>query len=237
MLFLDRLLLLLLLLAESVHLLGPGVICVLWLKLLLLLEARLLRLLLLRLLVSVAAEPVLETSLLRLLHARRLRLVVRIVQEASMLRLLLLNGVAEPIHRSLLLVALVETRGLRSLRRGIVEEQIGLVLVVPLTLPQLLLLLTELERFCKIIVVVFCALRPPVLCFLGFVLACFERQSVFEIIVVLVCACALSVLPAGLCGLALVAAHRAHIFKTGNARLPRAAVRALGAKAFFVHDE
>ena len=122
-------LLLLLLLAESVHLLSPGVVCVLRLQRLLL-ETGLLRLLL-WLLVSISAVSVLESSLLRL-HARGL--VVGIVQEAGLLRLLLLYRVAEPVHCSLLLVALVEASGLRSLRWCVVEEQTGLVLVVLLAL-------------------------------------------------------------------------------------------------------
>ena len=125
LLFVDRLLLLLLL-AETVHLLGPWVVGVLLLQGLLL-EASLLRLLL----VSVSAISILEASLLGL-HARRL--VVGIVQEASLLRLLLLHRVAEPVHCSLLLVTLVEASGLRSLRRCVIEEQTGLVLVVLLAL-------------------------------------------------------------------------------------------------------
>ena len=127
LLFLDRLLLLLLLLAETVHLLGPWIIRVLLLQRLLL-ETSLLRLLLL---ISVSAVSILEASLLRL-HARGL--VVGIVQEAGLLRLLLLYRVAEPVHCSLLLVALVEASGLRSLRWCVVEEQTGLVLVVLLAL-------------------------------------------------------------------------------------------------------
>ena len=107
MLFLDwLLLLLLLLLAEAVHLLSPWIVSVLGLQRLLL-ETSLLRLLL----VSVSSITILEASLLGL-HARGL--VVGIVQEASLLRLLLLHRVAEPVHRSLLLVALVEASGLRS---------------------------------------------------------------------------------------------------------------------------
>ena len=128
LLFLNRLLLLLLLLllAEAVHLLSPWVVGVLGLQRLLL-ETSLLRLLL----VSVGAIPILEARLLRL-HARRL--VVGIVQEASLLRLLLLHRVAEPVHCGLLLVALVEASGLGSLRRCVIEEQTCLVLVVLLAL-------------------------------------------------------------------------------------------------------
>lgn len=119
-----------------------------------LLESGLLRLLLLRLLVSISAVSILEPSLLRL-HAGRL--VVGIVQEARLLRLLLLlYRVAEPIHRSLLLVTLVESGWLSGLRWSVVKEQVGLVLVILLSLAQFFLFSTQLERLCKIIIVVPC---------------------------------------------------------------------------------
>lgn len=227
-------LLLLLLLAESVHLLSPGVVCVLRLQRLLL-ETGLLRLLL-WLLVSISAVSVLESSLLRL-HAGRL--VVGVVQEARLLRLLLLllHWVAEPIHRSLLLVTLVESGRLSGLRWSVVEEQVGLVLIIQLSLAQFFLLSAELERLCKVVIGLFRrSLWLSLRCFVGFILARLERQSEFKIIVVLVCAIALPVLSRR-CRLALVTAHGSHILKTGDARLPRATVCALGAEAFLVHDK
>lgn len=184
-----------------------------------LLESGLLRLLLLRLLVSISAVSILESSLLRL-HAGRL--VVGIVQEARLLRLLLLlYRVAEPIHRSLLLVPLVESGWLSGLRWSVIKEQVGLVLVILLSLAQFFLFSTQLERLCKIIISFFrSALRLSLRRFIGFVLARLERQSEFEIVVlVLVCAIAMSVLSRHR-RFALVTAHGSHILETGDARFP-----------------
>ena len=233
LLLLDRLLLLLLLLAESVHLLSPRGVRVLRLQRLLL-ESGLLRLLLL---VSISTVSVLESSLLRL-HASRL--VVGIVQEARLLRLLLLllHRVAEPIHRSLLLVTLVESSRLRGLRWRVVKEQTGLVLVIQFSLAQFFLFSAELQCLGEIVIgLLRRALRFSLRCLVGLVLACFERQSELEIVVlVLVCTMALSVFSRH-CRLALVSAHGSHILETGDAGLPRATVCAFGAKALLVHDK
>lgn len=212
------LLLLLLLLAKAIHLLCPWIVGVLWLdelslRLLHGIEAGLLRLLLLE---SIATVSILEASLLRL---QSCGLVVRIVQETSLLRLLLLHRVTEPVDCSLLLVALIEASRLGSLCRSIVEKQVGLLLVVLLALAQLFLLSAEFECLCKIVVVILVALRPSFRGLVGFVLACLKRQAVFEVVVIVV-AVALAPLSLRGRGLALVAAHRAHIFEPGDARLP-----------------
>ena len=224
---------LLLLLAGTVHYLRPGVVGVLRLDELLL---RLLHLFISRLLGLIVAKP--ASIAVLLLQARWLG--VGIVQKARLLWLLLLSDrIAEPVDLRLLLVSLVEAGRLRDLFRGrIVKEQVGLILIFQLALPQLLLFFAELDGFGEIVIVVGIAAttttapRSTSRVCLGFVLGRFESKAVLEIVLCVVAGgFAARFATARRGGITPFAVRRApsEFLETCHARLPRAPVCSLSA--------
>lgn len=209
-------LLLLLLLTEAVHLLRPWIVGVLLLEELLLgllhlVEARLLRL--------VVSKPV----SIPILSLEASRLAVDVVHEAGLLGLLLLaNWVAEPIHCGLLLIALIEARRLRGLfGRCIVKEQVALLLILKLALPQFVFLPAQLDSLSEVIIGLWSwpSMRSARRIFLSLVLRGFDRKAVFEV-VVFVSARTLAIRTALRTAVAKVGRTAGDLFKTCHAGLP-----------------
>lgn len=209
--------LLLLLLTEPVHLISPRIVGVLWLNELLLRLLHLLPSCLLRLIISIS---VLESSLLWLQTSW---LAVRIVQEAGLLRLLLLERIPEPVHRGLLLITLVEPSRLGCLVRSVIEEQIWL-LFFELPLPELLLFFAQLYRLSEIVVCLksgaFSSTRGILL---GLSFRSFQRKLILEVVVLVTGWSAWSA-SIGCSGFA----SKSEIFQSSDARLPRAPILPLG---------
>jgi hypothetical protein len=150
---------------------------VLWLHILLLLVAKLIEacglLLLLLLEATITTVTILEACLLRL-HSSRLR--VGIVEESSVLWLLLvlIYEITEPVYLALLLVPLVVPGRLVcvGLRWRVTEEEIR-VRLFELLSAQLLLFFAELDGFCEVVIVTSCGsgALPALLLFFRLVLA------------------------------------------------------------------
>lgn len=218
----DRLLLLLL--AKSVHLVGPRVVSTLWLDELLLRLLHLLPASLLRLLVT---KSILESSLLWL-HASRL--AVGIVQIAGLLWLL--DGVTKPVHCSLLLVALVETGRLWRLAWSVIKQQVFLLRIRQLALPQFFLFFAQLQCLSQIIVSInWLALSSPRSIFLRLVLRGLERKFVLQVVVVV--RCSLTLLPSLVwCRFSA----KSKVFQTCDTRLPGTAILSLSTQSLLVQD-
>lgn len=197
--------LLLLLLTKGIHLVRPWIICVLRLEKLLLGLLHLLPACLLRLLIS---EAILECSLLWL-HASRL--AVCIVQIPSLLWLL--NGITKPVHCSLLLIALVKASWLWRLAGSVIKQQIFLLRVCQLPLPQLFLFFAELQCLGQIVISLHRSPFPsPRSIFLCLVSRGLKREFVFQVVVVVRSSLAL------LSSLLLSRfASKPEVLKTGNA--------------------
>ena len=230
----------LLLLVLAVHLLRPWVVGVLGLDELLLRLLHLLETCLLGLVVTVArAVAVLEGLLAG-------GLAVGVVEVSSLLWLLLTDRITGPVHLRLLLVSLVETGRLRDLlRRGCaVEEQIPLVLVFERARPQFLLFFTQLDGFEKVVISLVgtqaCSSGSAHGVRFGFVLRRFQRELVFQILLVAAFGFAafsarrlrLRLRSRGLASLAAESA--AEFFQAGHARLPRSSIRSFRAQPFLV---